>query len=150
MRKTAVVVFAQKVYINKASKAAYQRIILKECCLIPHKNFVSVTQYQIAKSFCSLEILLQIMVLKDNLYSYSMLSHYQNKNICRAQVSTYKTCLFNERMAVNILKNFTLQVRYFTIFVTEYVLWVSRIFQYKNCWKFNISKYVYVCQTLCV
>ena len=51
MRKTAAVVFAQKVYINKASKAAYQRIILKECCLIPHKNFVSVTQYQIAKKF---------------------------------------------------------------------------------------------------
>ena len=43
MRKTAAVVFAQKVYINKASKAAYQRIILKECCLIPHKIFVSLS-----------------------------------------------------------------------------------------------------------
>ena len=51
MRKTAVVVFAQKVSINKASKAAYQRIILKECCLIPHKNFVSHSRYQIAKLF---------------------------------------------------------------------------------------------------
>ena len=51
MRKTAAVVFAQKVYINKASKAAYQRIILKECCLIPHKNFVSLSRYQIAKLF---------------------------------------------------------------------------------------------------